>query len=312
MDATYVSATSFTVTGDQTAHFTTGRKIKADCGVDGYKYGTVASSSYSTNTTVTIDESVLTSNLDSVQAGPSTIGTARNLVEHTHSTDPDMLRGMSLAYNNNSSVTINPGCIEIDGSIYYLSSSTTASLVDDMRSGESESASTYYYLYAIAGSSLTFGFSATAPTEDRFGNSVSGIDDTDTSQGWYHPTEGSDWRWIGQVYNKSNSNISHFTKCTPSVWIGWWVSIGTSTTSLSHGMSALPKNLSAFFSSNSNGSSPVHRLDWCWSGSDQYGCRLGHNGVITSTSIPVLMGNNGIFHNGSWRTSGYIQLVLGR
>jgi len=68
--AVYVSATSFTIATDRTADFVPGRRVRADCDTDGYKLGTVVSSSYSDpNTTVTIAESVLTSNLDAVWFG---------------------------------------------------------------------------------------------------------------------------------------------------------------------------------------------------------------------------------------------------
>jgi len=72
MDATYVSATSFTIVGDQTAIFVTGRRIKANCGVDGYKYGAISAQAYSDpNTTVTLTaiSDDLTANLSSVEWG---------------------------------------------------------------------------------------------------------------------------------------------------------------------------------------------------------------------------------------------------
>ena len=62
--AVYVSATSFTITGvDRTADFVPGRRVKANCGTDGYKICTVTSSTFSTNTTVNVTGDALTSNL---------------------------------------------------------------------------------------------------------------------------------------------------------------------------------------------------------------------------------------------------------
>ena len=61
MNATYISANTFSVTGDQSSDFNIGRRLKCDCGVDGIKYTTILSSSYSSVTTVIIEESVLTS-----------------------------------------------------------------------------------------------------------------------------------------------------------------------------------------------------------------------------------------------------------
>ncbi|WP_428562077.1 MAG: hypothetical protein ACP59X_20460 [Solidesulfovibrio sp. DCME] len=69
MQASYVSAASFTVAGDQTAVFAAGLRIQADCGADGVRYGTVASSSsYAsatdvTTVTMTLDGAGLTAGL---------------------------------------------------------------------------------------------------------------------------------------------------------------------------------------------------------------------------------------------------------
>jgi hypothetical protein len=69
MNATYVSATSFTVVGDQTTIFVAGRRVKCNCGVDGYDYGTILSSAYTTLTTITLTAASddLTANLTSVE-----------------------------------------------------------------------------------------------------------------------------------------------------------------------------------------------------------------------------------------------------
>ena len=52
MIATYVAANQFTVVGDRTTEFITGRRITADCGVDGTRYCTVLSSSFGATTAV--------------------------------------------------------------------------------------------------------------------------------------------------------------------------------------------------------------------------------------------------------------------
>ena len=85
MLASYISVTQFSVSGDHTSEFLPGRRIKADCGVDGFKYSTVKSSSYSDpNTTVVIDENELTSNLLSVLYGIVNIGVNGSLPKHSH------------------------------------------------------------------------------------------------------------------------------------------------------------------------------------------------------------------------------------
>lgn len=68
ISATYISSTSFSVSGNLTDSFVVGRKIKADCGSDGFKYGIITSSSYSSGTNLTTvvlrsDSDSLTSNL---------------------------------------------------------------------------------------------------------------------------------------------------------------------------------------------------------------------------------------------------------
>lgn len=85
MLAVYLSANQFRTDGDLTAEFLAGRRIKADCGADGIKYSTIQSSSYSNpNTTVTITESVLTSNLTDVLYGIINIGAEGSLPNHSH------------------------------------------------------------------------------------------------------------------------------------------------------------------------------------------------------------------------------------
>lgn len=72
LTATYISATSFSVATDLTGDFAVGVRVRADCGVDGEKYGTVGTVSYSSpNTTVgvTLDSGSLTSNLITVWHG---------------------------------------------------------------------------------------------------------------------------------------------------------------------------------------------------------------------------------------------------
>jgi len=69
--ATYVSATSFTVSTDRTAEFATGVRTRADCGTDGTFTGVVTASSYASGTDLTtvmlsLDSGALTSNLTGV------------------------------------------------------------------------------------------------------------------------------------------------------------------------------------------------------------------------------------------------------
>jgi len=91
LTASYISAVQFTVTGDYTADFVTNRKVRASCGVDGYKYTVVLSSSYgdpSTTVTLITDSDDLTSNLTAVDWSVVKPGSSGNIALHNH-TDED-------------------------------------------------------------------------------------------------------------------------------------------------------------------------------------------------------------------------------
>ncbi|MCL6584670.1 MAG: hypothetical protein K6U11_13695 [bacterium] len=80
-EATYVDAQTFTVSGDQTALFSAGQFLLANCGVEGVKSCWVLSSSYSSGiTTVTLTEASddLTSNLTTVSTDHYLLGPHRN------------------------------------------------------------------------------------------------------------------------------------------------------------------------------------------------------------------------------------------
>jgi len=87
MDAIYVSSSSFTVVDNRINEFISGRRVKLNCGVDGLKYSTILSSSYSDpNTTIIINENEITSNLISVAYGVVQPGDSGSLPDHIHST----------------------------------------------------------------------------------------------------------------------------------------------------------------------------------------------------------------------------------
>jgi hypothetical protein len=100
MEAIYLSANSFKVMGNRVSEFNAGRRIKANCGLDGTKYSSVYSSSYSAPyTTVVIDESDLTASLTSVWYSVIQTGSIGSLPDHLHSSsegDGGQLDGSSL------------------------------------------------------------------------------------------------------------------------------------------------------------------------------------------------------------------------
>ena len=87
ISATYVDGSTFTVSGDKTGEFVQDRRVKANCETDGDKYSSVKSSSYdggSDATTVSLEDSVLTSNLVEVWFGMVAPGSTGSLPLHTH------------------------------------------------------------------------------------------------------------------------------------------------------------------------------------------------------------------------------------
>jgi len=85
MLAVYIDTNQFRIDTDHTGEFKTGRRVRANCGVDGYKYSTILSSSYSSPyTTVTIVENVLTTNLTDVLYGIINVGETGAFPDHLH------------------------------------------------------------------------------------------------------------------------------------------------------------------------------------------------------------------------------------
>jgi len=85
--STYISATSFSVTGDYTDVFSIGRAVRGDNGVDGYSYGAISTSSYNPNiTTISLNtvSGSLTTNLVTTLVGITDVETG-SLPDHDHS-----------------------------------------------------------------------------------------------------------------------------------------------------------------------------------------------------------------------------------
>lgn len=96
MQAVYVSSNQFKVSTDKTSEFLAGRRIRANCGGN-YKYSTIQSSIYSDpDTTVTIEESILTSNLTEVHYGIVNVGDQGSFPNHSHDGNEGTGGGLSL------------------------------------------------------------------------------------------------------------------------------------------------------------------------------------------------------------------------
>ena len=115
MFAFYSSTTEFYVAADFTAEFTAGRRVKLDCGVDGIRYASVVSRYYnSPSTYVTIDEAIVTTNIEKVWLGIQA-GATGSLPKHTHTSDEG-----------------DGGYIEWLADMVYANTSTISILSDDI------------------------------------------------------------------------------------------------------------------------------------------------------------------------------------
>lgn len=130
MDATYVSATSFTVVGDQTTIFVAGRRVKCNCGVDGYDYGSIVSSSYGDpNTTVTLTTASddITANLTSVEwsaVTPNSVPSGiKNVIVKCIADDTVLTTGDGKMYFTVPIELNGMDLISVGGHVYTVSSS---------------------------------------------------------------------------------------------------------------------------------------------------------------------------------------------
>ena len=82
--ATYVSTRSFTVVGDKSSEFMVGRRVRCNCGGDGYFYGTIDYVAYNTTTGVSITarSGDLTSSLTEVEYGIVSAGDDTSLPQY--------------------------------------------------------------------------------------------------------------------------------------------------------------------------------------------------------------------------------------
>lgn len=111
MAATYISASSFKVSGDYSAQFNQGRRIKCNCGVDGLKYGTVESSSYNgddVETTIVLEEDSddLTANLSEAWYGIVQPGDEGSVPVHSHTRTQGSGGGISHLHRQQEAATV--------------------------------------------------------------------------------------------------------------------------------------------------------------------------------------------------------------
>jgi hypothetical protein len=114
---TYISATSFSVTGDQTSDFTSGRRLKITLG-SSTVYGTITTSAFTTLTTVTV-------RLDSGSLDNSILSVALGIVTPTNTGIPTAPVFTSTRTSNTILLQSDSGTL-IDGSGTYTQTFTAA------------------------------------------------------------------------------------------------------------------------------------------------------------------------------------------
>lgn len=262
--------------------------------------GTTATGAQQSVASVGTSGQVLTSN------GASALPSFQTL---TYSVD--LLVGMWFKSVDNDTVQIQPGAIEIGGTVYTQTSVANITLSGNLRAGESEGSSKYYYLYAIAGSPLTYKFSESAPGKDRFNNNVTFDRLVDFATGLFHSTEGLTWRYIGQVYNNGSSNILAFDKCKPGYWESSWTAISGAGgfVEYSHALGVLPSKHIYLAKLNLADTSYVFPRPFYFDASVGYGIAYDTY-YLTTTSMYIFLATNGYFYNSAWRNTGYYKLIV--
>jgi len=226
---------------------------------------------------------------------------------------PGLLQGMWQKSIDANTVEIQPGSIEIKGIVHNQGSKKQITLSGNLRTGETEAANTYYYLYAVSsiGRTISYKFSSIAPTMDRFGNLVSSFEECDPNQSWHHRNEGITWRWIGQVYNNSFSDILGFDKCSTKYWEGKWTSINWTSNSrntISHGYGKIPINREIAYSETGTGA-PINTNHSYHEG---FGINLTNPTPFTNSVFYIGTGVTNYWANsaGVWVTTGYYKAII--
>jgi len=191
IEAHYISQNSFWIYTDRTSEFVYGRRLKANCGSDGYKYTTISGSSFShPKTTVTVLDNVLTNNLSEVWYGIS-VGSEGSLPVHKHTSQSDGglfyipgLQKLTYEYTTSSGIKICPGCICIDTGSEKITLVNSNDLFIDV----DISSSGIRYLYVDP--------STANINSDSIKVSSSAPQKVLTRYGHYHPSNTS-WRCFG-------------------------------------------------------------------------------------------------------------------
>jgi hypothetical protein len=204
---TYVSATSFTVAGDQTATFQPGRRIKST-NTAGTVYSTIVASSFGASTTVTV-----------VNDGSGALDAGLSAVSYgfLSATDPAVPQvspvfQCRLTKSGANLLLSREGGRQlfINGVLCTIPAAGVTLAVGAAVAG------TLYYIYAyMSGATMTLEFSATAPAADAtYGHQIKNGDGTRTLVGMARPIAGPNWadtaaqRFVVSFYNRRALSLS--------------------------------------------------------------------------------------------------------
>lgn len=238
--------------------------------------------------------------------------------------------GMWLKSTGGNNCTVKAGSVVINNVVFNLTTDGAITLTGNMRDGELELASTVYYLYAVgvSGTVPTFKFSTSQPTKNKYGTTVSFAEECGRSE-LYHPTEGLTWRYIGEVYNNSSSNILAFDKMYPGYWESGWITnpytyytygayhyLNLSTATLNHGLAVLP-NKTNFLYAKTN-SSPTTIYPWqamvafesYYDTTTVYDCWGDICHTINSQTITIVTSRKGGYTTSSYAQNPYYSTLL--
>lgn len=224
---------------------------------------------------------------------------------HLITSNPGLLNGMRLKSIDGDTVEVGAGEIEINGSICTNKKPISVTLSGNLRASETESADTYYYLYAVKGTgqSITFSFSAVKPMIDRYGNAVEFEGDD-----LYHPEEGRTWRYVGQVWNNSNGDILQFEKCYPGYWEGTYEAFtANSLMTFSHGLGRLALRPRLLFKTSIEDDSTYIMSDF-FSTTESRG--VFWRDEVTETAISAFFGDEPFGTAAGFQTTGYCKLIV--
>lgn len=151
----------------------------------------------------------------------------RPVKTHLVTSKPGLITGLWQRCLEGHDITVQPGEVEIAGTICRQEKPAIIALDTHLDSGLALEDDTIYYLYAVkSGTGVTYKFSTLEPKFDRYGNEFSDVKDRDFSVAW-HPDGHTTWRYIGQVLSTGVAgNVLAFDHCSIRKWVGCILNVG--------------------------------------------------------------------------------------